>query len=64
MKTESIVPAERIESRIHIIRGQRVMLDQDLAILYETSTKRLNEQLHRNLNRFPEDFAFCLTNEE
>jgi len=64
MKTESIVPAERIESRILIIRGQRVMLDQDLAALYEVSTGRLNEALRRNLNRFPEDFAFRLTNEE
>jgi len=64
MKLNSFVPAERIESRILIIRGQRVMLDQDLAVLYETPTKRLNELLHRNLNRFPEDFAFQLTNEE
>ncbi len=64
MNKKSIVPAERIESRILIIRGQRVMLDQDLAALYEVSTGRLNEALRRNLNRFPEDFAFQLTNEE
>jgi phage regulator Rha-like protein len=64
MNKESIVPAECIENHILIIRGQRVMLDQDLAILYETPTKRLNELLRRNLNRFPKDFAFQLTNEE
>ena len=60
----SIAPIAHIENRIYIVRGQRVMLDQDLASLYETSTSRLNEQLSRNLNRFPEDFAFRLTNEE
>jgi len=64
MTKESIVPAERIESRILIIRDQRVMLDQDLAALYGTSTKRLNERLNRNLDRFPEDFAFQLTDLE
>ncbi|MFH0838252.1 MAG: ORF6N domain-containing protein [Patescibacteria group bacterium] len=55
---------ESIENMIHSLRGQRVMLDRDLAILYGVTTKRLNEQFQRNRERFPDDFAFCLTNEE
>ena len=47
--------------KIHSIRGQRVMLDRDLAELYGVTTKRLNEQLNRNRHRFPKDFAFRLT---
>ncbi len=53
-----------IESLIRVIRGQQVMLDSDLAMLYVVETKRLNEQVKRNLNRFPEDFMFQLTKEE
>jgi hypothetical protein len=53
-----------IITKIHIIRGQKVMLDEDLAMLYEIETKRLNEQVKRNLSRFPEDFMFELTAEE
>src|SRR5258705_421590 len=49
---------------IHFVRGQRVMLDSDLAAIYGVSTKRLNEQVKRNINRFPSDFAFQLTTEE
>lgn len=49
---------------IHLIRGERVMLDSDLAVLYGISTMRLNEQLNRNQERFPDDFAFQLTLEE
>jgi hypothetical protein len=49
---------------IRVIRGQRVMLDSDLASIYGTSTMRLNEQFRRNRKRFPEDFAFVLTREE
>jgi len=60
----SIVPIKQIESLILIIRGQRVMLDTDLAALYGVTTKRLNEQVKRNLKRFPEDFMFQLTLEE
>lgn len=59
-----LIPAERIEHAILTIRGQRVMLDADLAVLYGTSTKRLNEQVRRNAARFPDDFAFTLTAEE
>ena len=54
----------RIESFIRIIRGQQVMLDSDLAMLYSVETKRLNEQVKRNIERFPEDFMFQLTKEE
>jgi hypothetical protein len=63
MKT-SIVPIELIENRIYIIRGQRVMLDKDLAVLYGVTTKNLNKAVNRNPKRFPEDFAFQLTKEE
>jgi hypothetical protein len=54
----------RVESAICLIRGQRVMLDSDLATVYQVTTKRLNEQLKRNRRRFPKDFAFQLTAEE
>ncbi len=54
----------RIEGAIYVLRGQRVMLDSDLAAIYGTSTTRLNEQFKRNRKRFPDDFAFVLTREE
>src|SRR5438445_5481673 len=54
----------KIERRIFSIRGVRVILDADLAVLYGVSTKRLNEQFRRNRKRFPDDFAFQLTAEE
>jgi phage regulator Rha-like protein len=63
-KTLAIVPVERIESRILLIRGHKVMLDSDLAEVYHVSTKRLNEQVKRNRERFPEDFMFQLTHKE
>jgi ORF6N domain-containing protein len=53
-----------VESAIHLIRRQRVMLDSDLAAIYGVTTKRLNEQLRRNRSRFPSDFAFQLTAQE
>ncbi|NJS36660.1 MAG: ORF6N domain-containing protein [Brachymonas sp.] len=53
--------SSRIEGRIQLIRGQRVMIDSDLALLYGVETKRLNEQVKRNANRFPLDFMFQLT---
>ncbi len=59
-----LIPTERIEQRIFVVRGQRVMLDSDLAELYGVTTKRLNEQVKRNSGRFPGDFAFQLTPEE
>jgi len=58
------VPEEVIERRIYLIRSQKVMLDSDLAGLYQVTTKRLNEQVKRNLSRFPGDFMFRLTVEE
>jgi hypothetical protein len=53
-----------LQGAIHLIRGQRVMLDSDLAMIYGVTTKRLNEQLKRNRPRFPADFAFQLTVQE
>ena len=53
-----------VENLIHIIRGQQVMIDSDLARLYGVETKRLKEQVKRNINRFPSDFMFELTKEE
>ena len=53
-----------VESRIFILRHQRVILDRDLAVLYGVSVKRLNEQLRRNRERFPSDFVFQLTAKE
>ena len=53
-----------IESLIRVIRGQQVMLDSDLAMLYGVETKALNQAVKRNINRFPEDFMFQLTQDE
>ena len=53
-----------LESRIREIRGQRVILDRDLAAIYGVPTKRLNEQFRRNAEKIPEDFAFVLTRQE
>ena len=55
---------DSVDGAIYLIRGQRVMLDSDLAAIYGTSTMRLNEQFKRNHKRFPDDFAFVLTREE
>lgn len=63
-KKELLVPSERIENAILLVRGQKVLLDVDLAKLYGVSTKRLNEQVSRNLTRFPPDFMFQLTKVE
>ena len=59
-----LIPQEVIENKIFLIRGKKVMLDRNLAILYEVPPKRLNEQVKRNIKRFPEDFMFQLTKEE
>ncbi len=61
---KSIVPLEVIEKKILLIGGQKVMLDSDLAALYGVTTKRLNEQVRRNLKRFPADFMYQLSREE
>jgi hypothetical protein len=62
--TEISIPNQLIERRIYLVRDQKVMLDEDLAELYGVPTKRLNEQVTRNLHRFPEDFMLQLTPDE
>jgi hypothetical protein len=59
-----MIPNETITSKIYLIREKKVMLDEDLADLYDVETKRLNEQIKRNIARFPKDFMFQLTGEE
>ena len=63
-KKQAVVPVEGIERSILLIRGQKVILDADLARLYGVTTKRLNEQVRRNQKRFPNDFMFRLTKQE
>ena len=60
----NLIPQESIESKIFIIRGERVMLDRDLAVLYGVETRVLNQAVKRNITCFPEDFMFQLTKEE
>src|SRR3989442_14014672 len=62
--TEISVPTEMIERKIYFVRGHKVMLDSDLASLYQTPTKTLNLSVKRNATRFPTDFMFQLTKEE
>ena len=64
MSKEVSIPDEIITSKIYLIRDQKVMLDSDLAELYGVETRRLNEQIKRNIARFPKDFMFRLTKEE
>jgi hypothetical protein len=54
------IPVELVKGRIYLIRGQKVLLDEDLAEMYGVETKRLNEQVRRNISRFPADFMFQL----
>lgn len=61
---KSLLPPHHIKQRIFVLRGTQVMIDRDLAILYQVPTKRLNEQVRRNRERFPESFRFQLTREE
>lgn len=61
---QEFVPIEVIAGRIQVVRGQRVLLDRDLAELYGVETKRFNEQVKRNPGRFPVDFMFTLTEQE
>lgn len=63
-KDDPLIPTEKIENKILLIRGQKVILDADLAALYGTSTKVLNQAVKRNKARFPEDFMFQLTDKE
>ena len=60
MPLQPVLPIERIAQSILVIRGQKVMIDADLAALYGVATKRLNEQVKRNIDRFPADFMFQL----
>lgn len=64
MQKKSLIPTEKIDRAILIIRGHKVMLDSDLAAIYSVKTSRLNEQVKRNKDRFPNDFMFQLTNHE
>ena len=63
-RNTALIPAERIERRILLLRGQKVMLDFQLAELYEVETRALNQAVQRNLERFPDDFMFQLSPEE
>ena len=62
--SNALIRVEDIARNIHLVRGRRVMLDADLASLYGVTTKRLNEQVKRNADRFPSDFMFQLTRAE
>ncbi len=59
-----MIPDELVINKIYLIRGQKVMIDNDLAELYAVETKRLKEAVRRNIDRFPEDFMFELTQDE
>lgn len=63
-ETKELITTDDIRSKVYILRGQQVMLDQDLAEIYGYQVKNLNQQVKRNLTRFPEDFMFQLTKEE
>ena len=62
--TKELITTDAIRSKVYILRGQQVMLDQDLAEIYGYQVKNLNQQVKRNLTRFPEDFMFQLSNSE
>lgn len=64
LSNADLIPSDRIEKTIYLIRGEKVMLDHDLALLYDVETKVLNRAVKRNLQRFPADFMFQLTVEE
>ena len=64
MSKEIIISEDVILNKIYIIRNQKVMLDKDLAELYQVETKQLKRQVRRNIERFPQDFMFELTKEE
>ena len=64
MSNKISIPDEVITSKIYLLRGQKVMVDSDLAEFYQVETKRLSEQVKRNVDRFPVDFMFQLTKEE
>ena len=61
---QDLVAEQKILNKIYIVRGEKVMLDEDLATMYNVETRRLNEQVKRNIKRFPKDFMFILTEKE
>ena len=63
-KSKDLIPEKRILKIIMLVRGEKVILDSDLAKLYGVETRRLNEQVRRNIDKFPNDFMFQLTNDE
>ncbi|MBF0473942.1 MAG: ORF6N domain-containing protein [Nitrospirae bacterium] len=63
-ETKDLIPQERIEGKIFVIRGKKLIIDRDIAELYEVETKVLNQAVKRNIDRFPEDFKFQRTKEE
>jgi len=63
-ETKELITTDDIRSKVYIIRGQQVMLDKDLAEIYGYEVKKLNQQVKRNIERFPEDFMFRLSNGE
>lgn len=64
MKNKSLITIGNIRDKIYLIRGEKVMLDQDLALLYKVEVRRLKEQVRRNIRRFPSDFMFKLRKKE
>jgi len=64
VKTSGLIPVERIQNAVYVIRDQNVMLDADLAVLYKVTTAALNQAVRRNRERFPDDFMFRLTSDE
>jgi len=64
MESEIMIPDEMIMNKILLLRGEKVMISNDLAVLYGVTTKRLNEQVKRNIKRFPKHFMFQLTEQE
>ena len=64
MEEQNLVPIERIERAIVVLRGHKVMLDEDLAIMYEVETRELIQAVKRNIERFPDDFMFRLDDRE
>jgi ORF6N domain len=61
---QALVAEQKILNRIYVVRNQKIMLDEDLAAMYRVETRRLNEQVKRNINRFPKDFMFTLAEKE
>ncbi len=61
---QTLVIEQKILNRIYVVRGQKIMLDEDLAEMYSVETKRLNEQVKRNISRFPKDFMFTLSEKD